>query len=297
MLNQNSPLRYPGGKAKLFSRFVNILELNKMRGIAYAEPYAGGGGLALSLLYRGYVSHIHLNDLDPAIWAFWHSILNNTSAFTKKINDTPVTVDQWCIQREIYKRKSLKNVLDLGFATFFLNRTNRSGIIKNGGVIGGFEQQGKYKIDCRFNKKNLIQRVEKVRSYGDRIQLSRLDALDFLGLYKNKPAKQFFLYIDPPYFVKGKKLYTNFYTKNDHKNVARAALDLGCSWVMTYDNTPEIKNLYKDRRQFEFNLHYSAQLKRNSTEIMIASKGLWVPPDLKERQVNKPGRKKHLLLT
>jgi DNA adenine methylase len=262
-----------------------ILRENDLRLLHYAEPYAGGASLALALLFGGQVSDIHLNDVDAGIWSFWHSILNDTDALVDLIATADVTVPEWRNQREIYRGNDLSNPLKLGFATFFLNRTNRSGIIGTGGVIGGLAQQGNYKIDCRFNKVELIRRIRRIRKYKSRIHLTRLDALQFLKPDSSLFPKRTFLAIDPPYFAKGSSLYTSFYSPHDHAEVAQAILALDRPWVLTYDAAAEISALYEECPQFLFDIKYSLQTKRIGSELLIASNGLQLPDVVRRQQV------------
>lgn len=287
MSRSYSPLRYPGGKSCLYELTARILRANDLERGSYAEPYAGGCGLALSLMYEGHVAEIHINDFDPSIWAFWYSILNYTKAFIELLEQTPVTIDEWYRQRDLHLGKAKADTLELGFATFFLNRTNRSGIIKGAGVIGGLDQTGTYKIDCRFNKDDLSQRVQRIAKYRDRIHLTRMDAVEFLSFAElNLPEDTFFC-IDPPYFNKGKSLYTSAYNEEDHADVARSVIALERPWIVTYDDTPEIRSLYKRRRQYSFDINYSVQTKRIGTEVLVASKRLKLPDELRERQINR----------
>ncbi|HCE22259.1 MAG TPA: hypothetical protein DF282_07060 [Hyphomonas sp.] len=175
--------------------------------------------------------------------------------------------------------------MELGFATFFLNRTSRSGIIKGSGVIGGFDQKGNYKIDCRFNKDNLIARIRRIGRYASRIHLTKHDAIDFLKTTSLSLPERTFFCIDPPYFSKGKYLYTSFYTEDDHAEVARAIACLEHPWVVTYDDCPEIRTLYKMRRKYLFDIKYSVQTKRVGTELMVVSKGLRTPVGVREKQI------------
>lgn len=281
-----SPLRYPGGKVCLTELVSRILRLNKLERGHYAEPYAGGCGLALNLLFNGFVSDIHVNDIDRPIWAFWNVVLNRTEEFVELMERTPITLKEWRRQRRVLKESG--DTLELAFSAFFLNRTNRSGIIKNAGVIGGLSQKGDYLIDCRFNKEELARRIRRVRKYRGRIHLHRKDALKFIDhVERNLPAKTF-LCIDPPYFHQGSNLYTSFYKRADHEKVADRILDLGLPWILTYDYCDEIHDLYTDRRQFQFALNYSAQTKRVGSELLIASKGLRLPSDLRALQVHRP---------
>jgi DNA adenine methylase len=284
----NSPLRYPGGKSCLYDLLSHILRLNNLERGNYIEPYAGGCGLALSLLYGGHVADIHINDIDPTIWAFWHCVLNETDALAEKIAKTPVTVDEWRKQQKIIRKKDTTNFISLGFSTFFLNRTNRSGVIESGGVIGGLAQTGNYKIDCRYNKEDLIRRIRRIRKYKDRIHLTNMDAVNFIQYCKSVLPKSSFFCIDPPYYEKGSKLYTSFYKPDDHANLAELVVKLDAPWIVNYDDTPEIRHLYRQRRQHCFDINYSLQTKRIGTELLISSTGLKLPLILTERQIITP---------
>lgn len=268
-----SPLRYPGGKTALFSFTERLMKVNRLSRRTYAEPFAGGAGLALSLLFEGVARRILLNDFDPGIFSFWDAVINKTETLVKRIESTPVTMEEWYRQREIYRQtKDGDPSLDLGFATFFLNRTNRSGVIK-GGVIGGYAQDGPYLLDCRFSKPDLIDKIRRVARYRTSISISREDGEAFVigtSMRQDRP----FLFIDPPYFAKGSGLYTNFYTPHDHASLARVIQSLNNPWVLTYDFQPEILALYPQSPQYSFNLNYSAATKRVGTELLITSDGI-----------------------
>ena len=262
-----SPLRYPGGKVKLYELIKEIIEKNNLRGCIYIEPFAGGAGLALALLMNGIVDKVVLNDLDKSIYAFWYSILNLTDDFIEKILKTPLTLEEWIRQREVQKNKSQSNLFELGFSTFFLNRTNRSGII-NGGPIGGKKQEGKYKIGDRFNKKNLIKRIRKIVNYKDKIEIYNLDALEFIDSYKFNT--QCFVYFDPPYYNKGPELYQNSYTHLDHLKLSKKVQKLkNIAWIMTYDNVAAIKEMYSNFHVVDIELIYTAGKIKAGQEILI----------------------------
>ena len=283
-----SPMRYPGGKTSMLDLVAATLRLNALECGHYAEPYAGGCGLALSLLYGGFVSDIHINDLDLAIWSFWHCALTKTAALVELVETTPITVEEWRRQRAIYQAVDLSDPLSLGFSAFFLNRTNRSGVIGSGGLIGGLGQTGAYLMDCRFNREDLARRIERVARYADRIHLTNLDGLDFLDRCNTKLPSNSLLFIDPPYFKKGPELYTNFYKAADHAQLAAKVLSMDRPWVVTYDDVTEIRQLYRDRRQFGFGINYSLNEKRMGAELLVVSKGLRVPETARATQVNRP---------
>ncbi|GBR76667.1 DNA-methyltransferase [Candidatus Termititenax persephonae] len=275
-----SPLRYPGGKAKILDFMKELIETNHFsENTVYVEPYAGGAAVALGLLIEGYVSEIYVNDFDPAIYSFWKfCIKKNHKKFIEKIRKTKITIKEWYTQSKIYNRS--KEGFNLGFATFFLNRCNHSGIMK-GGVIGGLEQTGKYKIDCRFNKEDLISRIETISKYKDKIQVYHEDTKNFLcRTDMQKILQNCLLYLDPPYYKKGKQLYKNFYTHKDHQDIANIMRNLNGKWVVSYDNRTEIQNLYSGFKKKEFNLTYCAGPIAKGAEVMFFSNELNFIPEL-----------------
>jgi DNA adenine methylase len=271
-----TPLRYPGGKAKLANFIKRVFEANALNGGSYIEAYAGGAGIAFDLLFSGYVKKVYLNDLDPAVHAFWKAVLSGTEDFARKITDTPLSVAQWKKQRLIYKQGFQAGHLDLGFAFFYLNRTNRSGVL-NGGVIGGLDQTGEWKIDARFNREGLLRRIETIAEYKTKIILSNLDAKEFMTTVLPKVSERSLVYFDPPYYAKGQRLYKNYYKEKDHKDVAALIQEVKQFWIVTYDNVPDIHKLYNARRKAFFSLQYSAAKPRVGTEVMFFSDNLQIP--------------------
>lgn len=259
----------------MFEFFDAVIKFNNLRNVRYIEPYAGGAGAALSLLLLEKVDEIVINDYDKAIYAFWKSILDDTDKFIDKINSTPINIESWKAQKEIYKNGS-DDLLELGFATFYLNRTNRSGIL-TGGPIGGIAQKGKWLLDARFNKEKLIERIKLIALYKDRISVSNLDGLDVITKYAKDESS--FFYIDPPYYDKGQCLYLNSYKHRDHENLAKTLDKFSQSrWILSYDNVPQIRELYtKRKKQYEFSLHYQAHSSKEGSELIVFSDTLAFP--------------------
>ncbi len=272
-----SPLRYPGGKNKLAKFVALICEKNNING-HYIEPYAGGASVALHLLLNGYVKEITINDYDRAIYAFWYSVLNDTDKFCRKIKKTEVNLENWRKFKKIQDNKEKAPLFDLGFSTFFLNRTNRSGII-DGGMIGGLEQNGNYAIDCRFNKDELIERIKFIAIHKKNIHLNNLDALDLIkGIKKMSGKNNTIFYFDPPYYLKGPSLYMNHYKHDDHKKVSDEIKKIkNIKWIVSYDNTPEIKKLYSFSKKKEYSFLHTAYEIREGKEVLFFSKDLIIP--------------------
>ncbi|MCE3040500.1 DNA adenine methylase [Helicobacter anatolicus] len=274
MIGNVSPLRYPGGKTKIYPLVQDILKKNNLIGGVYVEPFAGGCGLALKLLFSKDVKEIIINDLDLCIYAFWFSVLNHTNSIVELILKTPITIDEWYKQKKVYLNEK-EDLLKLGFATFFLNRTNVSGIIK-GGVIGGITQSGKYKIDTRFNKEQLITKIKNIGAKKKNIRLFNLDAIDLLKEIDIAKRRKIFINFDPPYVKKGKELYKNSFQKEDHLRLCHAISSCKKKWIVTYDVHQLVREAYQNYRQGFLDIRYSAHKHRVGQELIVYSSNLIV---------------------
>lgn len=264
-----SPLRYPGGKAALAGLFEDLVRAMRMKKSRYVEPYAGGAGAGIALLREGIVEELVINDIDPAVHAFWLSVTEHNSDFIKRVQTVDLTINEWQKQRQIYKRGDQSNPIALGFSFFFLNRTNRSGIL-HAGVIGGQDQTGNYKIDARFNRTTLSDRLSEIGKIAERITISDLDGRDVIQKYGRE--KNTFMYIDPPYVKAGSQLYLNSFERRDHIALAEIVNDIqDASWLMTYDTAPIIEKLYDKHFQCRLTMNYSARNSGLKDELLVAS--------------------------
>ncbi|MEN1940998.1 DNA adenine methylase [Luteimonas sp. MJ174] len=277
----DSPLRYPGGKTQLVPFIASLLRHNNLAGGVYAEPFAGGAGAALKLLFQGDVSEIWLNDLDRAVHALWATILREPDYLCERIRRSRVSMAEWHRQRGVLEDTSSTRQ-ERGYAALFLNRTNRSGILK-GGVIGGKQQNGTYKLDCRFNKTEIISKIERIHSYRDVITLTRHDAETCIRRWEKALPPRGLVNIDPPYYSKGRDLYLSFYEHSDHVRLAKLVKSLEVRWMLTYDDAPQIESLYSGLPLFRTSLTYYAQVKRRASEILVLSPSL-VHPALPARR-------------
>lgn len=275
--NRGSPLRYPGGKQKLTPFIREILAENDLLGASYAEPYAGGAGVAINLLLDGSVSSIHLNDSCRAIYSFWISALNDTEVFCRMISRASLSIREWRKQKDVLRNPSDHSRLELGFAAFYLNRCNRSGII-SGGAIGGLHQSGEWKIDARFPKNGLIHRIEAIANRRKDIKIKNWDAERFISDYIRHMPKKTLVYFDPPYYNKSDRLYLNSYKPTDHQRIAkRIQSQVKVPWIVSYDNTAEIRSFYKERRSFTYSLQYSAATSYEGSEVFVFSDKTQIP--------------------
>lgn len=277
-----SPLRYPGGKTKFYDYVRELLKCNDMLGKTYMEPFAGGAGLALKLLLNNDVERIIINDYDTAIYSFWHSILYETDAFCELIKNTPVTTEEWKKQREIYINSSGDVSLDVGFSTFFLNRTNVSGVIK-GGIIGGQEQQGTYKIDARYNEENLISKIRNIAEKKEQIVLLNQDAKELLQPQQLRKYYKTFINLDPPYVKKGTQLYKNAFSEADHRELSELISGCNRKWIVTYDICPLVADLYSNFRSSYLDVTYSVKMSKRAQEYIFFSNNLNLPDSIELR--------------
>ncbi len=269
-LKNYSPLRYPGGKSKLYPFVASVIKKVGDERRIYIEPFAGGAGIALSLLFNNDVDEIVINDYDKAIYSMWKAITTQTNRFLELLNSTEVTIEEWHRQKKIYEEQNSKYSLELGFATFFLNRVNRSGIL-NAGPIGGFQQDGDYKIDVRFNKDDLSKRIRKIAKYKSNIHVYNHDVRRFLESYLPRYIDHAFIYFDPPYFNKGKQLYKNFFSEKDHQEIHDLIDQLHCPWIVTYDNVEKIKSIYANHSCWIFDLVYGVANSGKTSEVLFIS--------------------------
>lgn len=273
LMNLTSPLRYPGGKGCLADLLTSVIDLNGLRGANYYEPYAGGAGAALELLNTNTVSEIYINDADFRISSFWASAVHETDRFVEAIFETPLDIQEWTRQERICAIPSCHSRFDVGFSAFYMNRCNRSGVMKGAGPIGGKAQAGKWKLDVRFNRESLASRVMALGRQRDRIQITNQDGLDFLKsrLPRGRERARAMIFLDPPYVEKGQRLYLNSFSERDHTSLAGYInSQKTVPWVMTYDDTQLIRNLYRHQRILEIPIRYSLNRKMTASEVLIS---------------------------
>lgn len=275
-----SPLRYPGGKASFAPFIAKVMQGNGLAGGHYLEPYAGGAGVALDLLFQGQARHIHINDADPAVFAFWVSVTQHSTDLLELLASTPITIDEWFKWRSVLREDCQATLVEKGFATLFMNRTNRSGILK-AGVIGGKNQEGAYKLDARFKKDVISGRIEEIAKRAKDITVYNDDSLALLKRCKEFLPKDSLIYLDPPYYVKGKGLYRNYYEHDDHVAIAKTiqSKDFKRHWVVSYDNAEEIRTMYQLVNTKTYGLNYTAQRRYVGNEVMFFSENLFVSDD------------------
>jgi len=292
--NTPSPFRYPGGKIRLANFIKQIIIDNDLVGGDYIEAYAGGASIAWSLLFDDYVNRVHINDINKSISAFWYSVFYETEALCRLIQDTPVTVQSWKKQKAIQKDSSNSSKLELGFSTLFLNRTNRSGII-GGGMIGGINQDGLYKLSARYKKVELISKIEKIAGYKSKVRLYSIDALQLIKNVIPTISQRSIMYLDPPYYSKGAELYENHYDHDGHVAVANTLKTIKQNWIISYDNVSKIRAMYKGYKRIVYKLSYSALKQYSGAEVIFFSPKLSIHKNQSPLLFDKPKTKQAYL--
>lgn len=277
MSRYGTPMRYPGGKQRLAPFVAEIIQHNDGVGWNYAEPYAGGAGVGIELLLQGVVRRIYLNDSSRPVYAFWKSMLSDPDAFCRRISRASLTLDAWRKHRAIVREHRDHDLDEVGFSTFFLNRCNRSGVL-TAGVIGGLKQKGEWRIDARFPRNELIQRIEAIADHRSKISVFNMDAEVFIEKRLNKLPQKTIVYCDPPYLARAKRLYLDTYAQEDHARIAGTIQSrLKRHWIVSYDAHPEIHALYRKRRRFTYGLQYSAIRAYEGSEVFVFSDSLKLP--------------------
>jgi DNA adenine methylase len=292
--NPLSPLRYPGGKALLAPYISGVLEENLLGGCTFYEPYAGGASVSLELLRLGFIEKAVLIERDPLVFSFWWSVFNENDALCSLVESSEISIENWhALQplRAVEKINSETSIIELGFAGLFFNRANFSGII-GAGPIGGISQSSKYKIDCRFNKEKIIKQIQYLSIFKDQVSVNFGDALGFLKKNSAKILKGFsFVYIDPPYYLQGKKLYRHSYVDKQHVELANFIRNQRFPWLLSYDDHPRIRELYHENQVQPIYLDYKVKSNRTAQELVISN--LIIPPPVYEGNVELDTRKEN----
>lgn len=281
-MRYDSPLRYPGGKAALAPFLGEIIARNGLADCSYFEPFAGGAGAALRLLREGVVSEIHINDLDPCIAAFWRAVLAEPERFADAVASAKLNVREWERQRQIYRDRDTGRPFDLGFATFYLNRCNRSGVLSGATPTGGYRQTGKWKLDARYYRERLAERVNEISRRAEQIHVSDLDARRFLveRLPRGRARRRVFAYLDPPDWDKGRRLCLNSCSPRGSQGAGPVHVgpeDVASGRVLRRHAVRQGTPCRAHDTRHGLSLKYNLQRAREAQELLIAPSHVTLP--------------------
>lgn len=277
MNRYNTPFRYPGGKQKLSPFVLELMLENGLAGGEYAEPYAGGAGVAMELLLSGNATRVHLNDACKGVYSFWKAVTTQPTALCRKISLASLNVGEWRRQQKIMAQPEKHDLVEVGFSALYLNRCNRSGIL-SGGLIGGLHQTGKWTMDVRFPRNEIIRRIEAIAQHASKVKVTNLDAEEYISDYIPQLSSGTFVYLDPPYYGQGSRLYLNHYQPKDHARLAKVVQSkLRRPWIVSYDAVRPIAKCYGERRALRYDLQYNAADAYVGREVIFFSDQLNLP--------------------
>lgn len=264
---QRSPFRYPGGKTWLVPTVRQWLKQENIPVLELIEPFAGGGIISLTAAFERLAKHITMVEIDEEIAAVWEVILNgNNKWLADKILSYNLTIDN--VTAELNKPN--KELSDIAFCTILKNRIFHGGILAKGSGMVKNGENGKG-IASRWYPKTLHDRIVAIGYVKDRISFLKGDA--FRILEQNLENDKAYFFIDPPYTVAGKRLYTHF--DIDHEQLFALTAQLKGKFMLTYDDTPEIRQL-ADKYKLRYKtipMKTTHHLQKN--EIIISDNFSW----------------------
>ena len=270
-----SPLRYPGGKRKLAPMLAHLLLLAGRKPKLFIEPFAGGAAVSIALLEQGLIEAIALADRDPLIAGFWSVVFSpQASKLADRIYDTAISVKEWDRQR----KSDPTDPVEIAFKCLYLNRTSFSGsLMDRTGPIGGARQKGAYKIDCRFNRSVLAERVLELSRLSSHVAFVRCQGYraTFAQMRRRADGSSALWYLDPPFFNKAKRLYRYSFEPQEHEDLADQLDTLPGEWVLSYDDVPQARQMYQAHPGFAVvNLQYTARVDDGarlvSSEVLVS---------------------------
>jgi DNA adenine methylase len=267
-------MRYPGGKAKIKKIILSHLKERYNPSLSYIEPFFGGGSIGLNFLKEIKPRHIWINDADYGLWCLWMSVINKPEIMKKKVMEFTPSVDAFYEFRDtLLAPKPIlclwDDICEYGFKKLALHQISYSGLgTKSGGPLGGKEQKSKYKINSRWSAANICKKINRIFDLFSGIDLDCTNT-DFEHLLNSEDA---LIFLDPPYYEVGNSLYQCGFTIEDHVRLSNILMKTSNRWVLTYDDHPEIRNLYSWAKIEEISMTYTIVTKngsRNKVELLI----------------------------
>jgi len=234
---QISLYRYPGGKSGLIDYLATLLDPKKMA--TFVSAFAGATHMGLSLLEAGVIGHLVINDLEYGVFSLFNVIKERPDKLMKLIIEKTPTRDEFfkCQEQMVNEYEGLSEV-ESAWAFLVVNRLGRNGI---------YDSNPMSDMLCRWNSKTLLKRILMIHKMSNKITVLCCDALEVIEEYYWRSNTTIFL--DPPYYKKGKVLYKHYYTEEDHLNlrdlIGSLVHDFPCADViMTYDDCEEVRRMY-----------------------------------------------------
>jgi DNA adenine methylase len=264
---QRSPFRYPGGKTWLIPTVRQWLKQERKIAKELIEPFAGGAIVSLTAAFEKMAEHITMIEMDEEIAAVWEVILNGKN---KWLADKIYSYDLTHTNVKAELENPNKKLHDIAFCTILKNRVFHGGILAKGSGMIKNGENGKG-ITSRWYPKTLRDRILAINYVKDKITFISGDAFEILE--QNINNKSVYFFIDPPYTIAGKRLYTYF--DIDHERLFELTSQLQGKFMLTYDDTPEIRQLTnKYNLQFR-TIPMKTTLHFEKNEIIISDNFSW----------------------
>ncbi|MGK7925279.1 MAG: DNA adenine methylase [Spirulina sp.] len=262
-----SPLRYPGGKSKAIPTILQYLTPTFAE---YREPFVGGGSLFIYLQQKHHYRQFWINDLNPEVYYFWKVLQNNPDrliAESRRIKASDRKGKE--LFQELAEMETDRLTADERAVRFFiLNRITFSGTIE----AGGFSQ-------CSFEKRFTDSSISRLQPLPEILKNTKITNLDYSAVLR-EPGENVFIFLDPPYLTATEsRLYGkrgNLHTSFDHQRFASLLKDCPHQWLITYDDSPEIRENFKFAYIHEWELQYGMNNYKQKTagkgrELMITN--------------------------
>jgi DNA adenine methylase len=261
--------RYPGGKSRIAHQIVK--EMGNIQ--EYREPFFGGGSIGLEVLESLPLgADVWVNDKYPPLASLWKMIIEDPYPLMDRISEYVPTVDDFFRIKQIFLgMPEILSEEERAMMCLVLHQISFSGLgVKAGGPIGGKTQKGTYKVDCRWSPRTLNAKILKAHRLFQRANVT-CTAVDYVRLLEDA-TPQTTVYLDPPYYVRGNDLYQEPFSVQDHEELAVILRGLDCKWFISYDDCPEIRDLYSWAKIIEFKRQYAIKnAKREVVELLIKS--------------------------
>ena len=268
-----TPLRYPGGKTWLLDYVKAFARFHKLSSTTIVEPYGGSASISVGLIRSQLVTDATVCERDPLIVAFWNVAIHRNEELIEYLSSLEINMETWYGLRRYLdlEKTNLQNELEAAGAFLFFNRTNYSGIIK-GGPLGGKKQLSKYKLNCRFNKGRIADKIRSLKALEDKLKIIQIDGLEYMKNHALQSPDNVFFYVDPPYYGAGKDLYRFYFTDFDHQQLSAFLTGTEIPWLLSYDDAEFIRNLYQKKSNLPVYTDYqSGHLRRGVKELLISN--------------------------
>lgn len=247
--------RYPGGKSKLIKPIFSYFNIDSSIE-EYREPFFGGGSIGIEFLKRNKMKRIWINDYDKALSDLWESVIKHPDELKKLVMNFVPSVKEFDSIRNKLIEGNVSDTVNNGFMKLAIHQISYSGLgLKSGGPLGGREQKSEYKINCRWSPSYICNKIDAINNlFADRnVQCTNTDFSKLI----TDTSKKAFIYLDPPYYMKGNDLYYYGFSEKDHIRLMNLLKETKHKWVLSYDDCPQIRELYSWARIHSTEVNYS----------------------------------------